>query len=592
MNEIHGLTSPAERQTFYQKTWNSVDALRSYASRALLDHYGPEAADRIAELGVIPRELPGMFARATNGEEVLLCLVSMSLCNDALQALRLPLYHATRMGLFAEDLYPFIRPVARTYSFFNESTYGRFRDMADPNAFFAAYQQDNQHFGGAYAGGSFSAGIPLCGHVAGILNERTAGQIYWDDVLNPLYEFTAAHTGAERTREVWQAWFEYYKECMASTDLPAGRSRGVGPSSGAASPSTALPGAADVEPQQSLKQALSELDSLVALPSAKAEVKRLAAFLAVQQERRRHGLRENNQTLHFVFTGNPGTGKTTVARIVAKVLFGFGLLRTPKLVETDRAGLVAGYVGQTAIKTDEVIQSALDGVLFVDEAYALGASHTTDFGKEAVDTLLKRMEDHRDRLSVIVAGYTQPMKEFLATNPGLESRFTRRIHFEDYAVADLCRIFVKLAQEAEYQCSRKCLAYLSVLFSLAHSMRDERFGNARYVRTVFEEVISRQSQRLISATGGKIEKGALTQLSFEDVPVDLVDGLDPSNLNIDGAMWEDTCPGCGKMLRGDLRFLGQRVTCKACGTGFTFSWWNLVPGTVKGVPSEVFGKAL
>jgi hypothetical protein len=259
------------------------------------------------------------------------------------------------------------------------------------------------------------------------------------------------------------------------------------------------------DPHEVLKEAMDELDKLTRLVAVKAEVKRLTDVLTVQAERRKHGLKDAAQTLHFVFTGNPGTGKTTVARILAKVLHGFGLLKSTRLVETDRSGLVGGYLGQTAIKTAEVVLSALDGVLFIDEAYTLSQRHSGGedaFGREAIDTLLKRMEDHRDRLSVVVAGYGGPMQQFIRANPGLQSRFTRFLHFEDYTAAELCRIFDRLCRGSEYTLDPGAMAVASHFFTLAHARRDEHFGNARYVRNVFEEVLSHQSQRVVAEAQG------------------------------------------------------------------------------------------
>src|SRR5205085_11929288 len=233
------------------------------------------------------------------------------------------------------------------------------------------------------------------------------------------------------------------------------------------------------EPARSLDELQAELDSLIGLETVKEQVRALLAFLQVQAKRKEHGLPEVATSQHLVFLGNPGTGKTTIARLLAQMYRSMGLLEKGHLVEVDRAGLVGEYVGTTAIKTDRAIQRALDGVLFIDEAYALarpGAYMRQDFGAEAVETLLKRMEDYRHRLVVIVAGYPRPMEEFLNSNPGLRSRFAREIVFPDYTTAELLDITRKFAAENEYVLTDDAVEALRRVFDQAR--RGEAFGNA------------------------------------------------------------------------------------------------------------------
>jgi len=272
------------------------------------------------------------------------------------------------------------------------------------------------------------------------------------------------------------------------------------------------------EPARTLPELQAELDALIGLDTVKEQVRALLAFLQVQAERQRHGLPEVATSQHLVFLGNPGTGKTTVARLLAEMYRAMGLLRRGHLVEVDRAGLVGQYVGTTALKTDRVIRRALDGVLFIDEAYALApADERQDFGPEAIETILKRMEDYRHRLVVIVAGYPRLMHHFLRSNPGLRSRFSREITFPDYSTDELVAITHKLAAEYEYSLDDDATEVLRQI--LAGAARSEGFGNARFARTLFEQALNAQALRLAGVEGAELaglERSELMTLRGDD----------------------------------------------------------------------------
>lgn len=264
------------------------------------------------------------------------------------------------------------------------------------------------------------------------------------------------------------------------------------------------------------KSPANELDSLIGLNSVKKEVQTLTNFIKIQQKRAEQGLKSSSVSYHCVFTGNPGTGKTTVARIVADIYKELGVLKKGHLVETDRAGLVAEYVGQTAVKTNKIIDSALDGVLFIDEAYSLVGGGESDYGKEAVATLLKRMEDDRERLVVILAGYTKDMKQFIDSNPGLQSRFNRYIEFPDYTPDELYQIFALSLKKYDYHVTDDAKVALQHFFEDAVAHKDANFGNGRFVRNIFEKVLEHQANRLASESNLTTER--LSEITIEDLP--------------------------------------------------------------------------
>lgn len=261
----------------------------------------------------------------------------------------------------------------------------------------------------------------------------------------------------------------------------------------------------------------AELNKVVGLESVKNYIRSLNARLMVQEQRKKHGLKvSTTQTLHMIFMGNPGTGKTMMARTVANVLFNIGIISTNKLIETDRSGLVAGYVGQTAIKTREVIESALNGVLFIDEAYALAQGGNNDFGQEAIDTLVKMMDDNRDRLVVILAGYYDDMQNFLNQNAGLKSRFPNMIQFEDYSTEELLSIAEKMYNDQGYVLSDDAIALLKQVFE--NGKKQSQFGNGRYVRNIFEKSLNCQAMRLShSNTMSATELSTITADDIKEV---------------------------------------------------------------------------
>lgn len=250
------------------------------------------------------------------------------------------------------------------------------------------------------------------------------------------------------------------------------------------------------EKKPDFDELMAQLDSLVGLDDVKKDIKNLMNLVKVRRLRKENGLPIPPMSLHMVFMGNPGTGKTTVAHIISGLYAAIGVLEKGQLIEVDRSGLVAGYVGQTALKTQEVIKSALGGVLFIDEAYSLASGGENDFGREAIETILKAMEDHRDELIVVVAGYDGPMEKFINSNPGLQSRFNKYFYFPDYNGEQLLHIFKGQCKKNGYALTEEAEAEAKAMFEELYENRGENFGNGRDVRNVFEDTVVRQSNRV------------------------------------------------------------------------------------------------
>ncbi len=267
----------------------------------------------------------------------------------------------------------------------------------------------------------------------------------------------------------------------------------------------------------SLENVLAELDALIGLENVKADIKELINLLEIQKKRKEAGLQNIDIALHTVFLGPPGTGKTTVARLLSRIFKLLGFLSVGQMYETDREGLIAGYVGQTAIKTDKVVDESIGGVLFVDEAYSLNQNAMqSDYGAEAVNTILKRMEDNRDDLAVVVAGYTEPMQLFIESNPGLRSRFNRYFHFDHFKPEQLYAIFEASCKKLDFVLTEDAIDKLKETFELLYEKRDDGFGNARVVRNLFEKCIQNQANRVIQIKS--ITKDVLRGLTEEDIP--------------------------------------------------------------------------
>lgn len=320
----------------------------------------------------------------------------------------------------------------------------------------------------------------------------------------------------------FEAWLSNYDEISRE---PAASPSGSGPRVAGPDNMPEVPAASPAKEPRDISQIMDELNQLVGLKQVKTEIQSLINLIQIRKLRKERGFASTSITLHMVFSGNPGTGKTTVARMLSEMYAGLGLLKKGHLVEVDRSGLVSGYVGQTATKTNQVIEKALGGVLFIDEAYTLTSGKgENDFGQEAVDTLLKGMEDHRDDLVVIVAGYPDLMEEFLNSNPGLRSRFNRFIYFEDYHADELTEIFESMCKKNQFHLSKEAKDKLELSLALLLSHKPENFANARAVRNLFEKAVVSQANRLaaVNMASGKeaLTDDMLLTIQAEDIDME------------------------------------------------------------------------
>lgn len=385
-------------------------------------------------------------------------------------------------------------------------------DLFQPPAFFAALRDYDRRKGTTLARrftDQLTLLLLLFAAVDGVVSEAEAGFVNaCSDTLLALCE----RDGLSGDRPALKA-----DEFVTHVPAPAQPPTEVVPA--AEQEETPLP-----ESEPTLEELLAELDGLCGLEQVKRDVKSLINLVKVRRLREEAGLPVPPMSLHLVFLGNPGTGKTTVARLLARLYHAIGVLPKGQLVEVDRSGLVAGFVGQTAQKTQEVIQKAIGGVLFIDEAYALvNQDNGNDFGREAIEVLLKNMEDHRKDLVVIVAGYSQLMEKFIHSNPGLESRFNKYFYFEDYDGAQLFTILQSMCVKNGYVLTPEGEALARRELMALYEDRDENFGNARDVRNLFEQAVARQSDRV-----ARLEAPTREQL-MELRPEDLAEPGDASS---------------------------------------------------------------
>lgn len=383
---------------------------------------------------------------------------------------------------------------------------------------------------------SFAEGTPLLLRCCVAMDDKDGtayAQQFVDGVSKLLYaaaevdgslsgsqlNFITGYVGSLRTFLLSRAAGKHHSGMQEMTrrddmlDKPTHAERGQGTENAAQKSQT---DAKDEKPEQTLEELMQELNDLIGLESVKREVRTLINLIKVRKMREQHSLKVMDMSFHMVFTGNPGTGKTTVARLVAKIYKQLGFLSKGQLIETDRSGLVAGYVGQTAGKVTEVVNSALGGILFIDEAYALARKGMdNDFGREAIDTLVKLMEDHRDDLVVIVAGYTDEMHDFLTSNPGLISRFNKYVDFPDYTDDELMDILHMNAKRQGYALSEDADEVVREMLEGMTLGERMDFGNARGMRNTLEKLVQEQANRL-AQTQGEITRQMLCELTEQD----------------------------------------------------------------------------
>ncbi|MBQ2992090.1 MAG: AAA family ATPase [Clostridia bacterium] len=387
-----------------------------------------------------------------------------------------------------------------------------------------------------YKNRSFAEGTPLLLRCCVAMDDKDgtdSAQQFVDGVSRLLYaaadtdggmtgkrmNFITAYAGSLRTFLLTRAAGRHVSGAQQASwrsDAPGKENEAGKPAQENRQQSAAKPEAQKAEQEQTLDELMAELDSLIGLQGVKHEVHSLINLIKVRKLREQHGLKVMDMSFHMVFTGNPGTGKTTVARLVAKIYKQLGFLSRGQLIETDRSGLVAGYVGQTAGKVTEVVTSALGGILFIDEAYALARKGMdNDFGREAIDTLVKLMEDNRDDLVVIVAGYTKEMHDFLTSNPGLISRFNKYIDFPDYTDDELMAILAMNAKKQGYTIDGEANARVrSFIASMSLGDRLD-FGNARGMRNTLEKLVQAQANRL-AGLSGEITRDMLLAITEQD----------------------------------------------------------------------------